>query len=172
VRAPAQSDGLASREVEPFLPLQDDWVFSYTAWLHEGHDPEQLILQVEHRELSRASLRSGNDVKRLELVADGVRLLGGGYLLKAPLNLGASWAGQSGTVRVTALDKTLRVGAGEFTGCLETTEVGAREPASGAIVTSYCPGVGIVKLAVTSGDREQRFELRSFGHRVDVNEVP
>ena len=156
-------------EAERFLPLLNDTVFSYAAWLPESAEPEQLILQIDRPSLTHANLRSGNSIKRLELVADGVRLITGGYLLKAPLVAGADWAGPAGRVRITAVDQDVRVAAGQFAGCLSTLESDARGPSPRAIATTYCPGVGIVKFSVDDGERQERFELKSFGPRVDVN---
>jgi hypothetical protein len=152
---------------ERFLPLVNDTVFSYTAWVPESPDPEQLILQVERPSAGRANLRSGGSVKRLEMVADGVRLVTGGYLLKTPLAAGASWTGPAGRVQVSGIEQAVQVAAGQFVGCLETTESDAVHARS--IVTTYCPGVGIVRFSVDDGERQERFELRSFGPRVDVN---
>jgi hypothetical protein len=156
-------------EVERFLPLADHTVFSYVAWLPESPEPQQLILQVERRGPDRASLRSGNSVKRLEFVADGIRLVTGGYLLKAPLLPDAHWAGPAGRVRVTGMDRAVDVMAGHFVGCLETTEGGGVGSGTRSIITTYCPGVGIVKFSVDDGEREERFELKSFGPHVDIS---
>jgi hypothetical protein len=163
---------LGQSEAERFLPLKHDTVFSYAAWLSESTHPEQLILQVERRSPGHASLRSGNSIKRIELSADGVRLLSGGYLLKLPLSPGAHWTGPAGQVRISAMDQAVQVEAGAFVGCLETTEIaGAGGATSRAIVTTYCPGVGIVKFRIDAGERQERFELKSFGPRVDIDDL-
>lgn len=158
-------------DVERYLPLTDDTVFTYAVWLPESVTPEQLILQVERRSKGRASLRSGSSIKRLELEADGIRLVTGGYLLKAPLALGADWAGPAGRVRVTALEQNVSVPAGTFVGCVETTEAGGQGPTARAIITNYCPEVGIVKLSVDDGERQERFELKAFGPHVRIEEL-
>ena len=59
----------------------------------------------------------------------GVRLLRGGYLLLAPLSLGAEWTGPVGRVHVSGVDQSVDVSAGHFEGCLETTEVGGASKA-------------------------------------------
>ena len=153
--------------VERFLPLRDGFVLSYWVWLPGQQEPEQVIFQVERRSPSRASLRTGQSSKLLELSRDSVRLVTGGALLEAPLTLGAEWSGALGRVRVTAVDRSIEVSAGRFVGCLETTEQGHPGAAERAIVTTYCPDVGIAEIRVDDGEREERFELRSFGPRVD-----
>jgi len=161
----------AVSDAERFLPLHADTVFSYSTWVPENSEPELLILQVERPSPNHANLRSGGSVKRLELVPDGIRLVTGGYLLQLPLSEGADWAGPAGRVRVTGVDRVVTVAAGRFTGCLDTTESDSRGETPRAILTTYCPGVGIVQFSVDDGDRLQRFELKSFGPRVDVNKI-
>lgn len=169
--APAPSAAAVANEsgVERLLPLRDGFVLSYWVWTTGSAEPDQVIFRVERRSPERASLRTGDRVQRLELVANGVRLLSGGYLLQPPLTMGAEWTGAVGRVRVTAADKSIDVNAGHFVGCLETTEVGGSEPEARTIVTTYCPDVGITEMRVQVGDREERFELRSYGPSVDVN---
>ena len=161
----------ANSAAERFLPLRPNTVFSYSAWAPESAEPALLILQVERPSPSHANLRSGGSVKRLELVADGVRLVTGGYLLKLPLTEGADWAGPAGRVRVTGVEREVNVAAGHFVGCLETTENDVRGASPRSIVTTYCPGVGIVKFSVDDGERQERFELKSFGPRVDIDQI-
>jgi hypothetical protein len=156
-------------DVERFLPLEHGFVLSYWVWLPGSPTPEQVIFQIERRSATHASLRSGNSTKLLEVAAGGVRLVTGGYLLKAPLGLGAEWTGPVGRVRVTATDRSVDVSAGHFAGCLETTEASTEGSDARAIITAYCPGVGIAEIRVDGADGEQRFELRSFGPRVDVD---
>jgi hypothetical protein len=170
--APATATLVGQSEAERFLPLKHDTVFSYAAWLSESPHPEQLILQVERRSPERASLRSGNSIKRIELSADGARLLGGGYLLKVPLTPGARWTGPAGQVRISGMNQAVQVQAGHFVGCLETTELAGPGSANArAIVTTYCPEVGIVKFRIDAGERQEKFELKSFGPRVDVDDL-
>jgi hypothetical protein len=156
-------------DVERFLPLRDGFVLSYRVWLPGRAEPEQVIFQVERRSTTHVSLRSGNSAKQLELAADGVRLVTGGYLLKAPLAPGAEWTGPIGRVRVTATERSIDVSAGHFEGCLETTESAPDGSGGPSVVTAYCPDVGIAEIRVSGADGEQRFELRSFGPRVDID---
>lgn len=169
--AATPSGAPGSSQVQRFLPLKADTVFSYNAWSPESVDPELLILQVERTSDRLANLRSGSSVKRVEFAPDGVRLVTGGYLLKTPLTAGADWAGPAGRVRVTGVELEVNVAAGHFVGCLETTESDARGASPRTISTTYCPGVGIVKFSVDDGERQERFELKSFGPRVNVDQL-
>jgi hypothetical protein len=170
-QALASAGASSGSQVERFLPLPANTVFSYSAWVPESAQPELLILQVERPSPSHANLRSGGSVKRLEFVSDGVRLITGGYLLKLPFQNGADWAGPAGRVRISAVDQEVEVAAGRFFGCLETTETDQRAAIPRSILTTYCPDVGIVKFSVDDGERQERFELKSFGPRVDVNDI-
>jgi hypothetical protein len=155
--------------VERFLPLSDGFVLSYWLWTPASAEREQVIFRVERHSRERASLHSGNRVQRLELAANGVRLLSGGYLLQAPLSVDAEWAGAIGRVRVTAADKSIDVSAGRFVGCIETTEKGGSEPEPRTIVTTYCPDVGITEMRVQPVDRDEPSELRSLVPSVYFN---
>ena len=162
--ADAPATGIAA-----LLPLPDGYVIRYRVWSPGATSPEQIIFQVERTDPSHASLRSGSSVRRFEFVAHGVRVETGGYLLREPLEPGAEWTGPTGPVHVSAVDQTLDVSAGHFSGCLETTELGRAGPDTRTIVTSYCPGVGITAIRVEGGAESARFELDSFGPRVDID---
>jgi hypothetical protein len=95
-------------------------------------------------------------------------LVTGGYLLKEPFAEGAEWVGPAGRARITSLDRDVDVAAGHFINCLETTER-SRGASPRIIVTTYCPDVGIATISVDDGQREERFELKSFGPHVDIN---
>jgi hypothetical protein len=174
VAAPREATRSVARgpgDIERYMPLRDGFVLSYLVSLPGSAEREQVIFQVERRSPSHASLRSGNSIKQLLVTAAGIRLVTGGSLLQAPLALGAEWVGPIGRVRVTALDRHVEVTAGQFTSCLETTETGGQGVSVRSIVTTYCPDVGITEIRVDDAGLEQRFELRSFGPRVDIDEL-
>jgi hypothetical protein len=110
-------------------------------------------------------------VQRLALESDGVRLVTGGWLLKAPLTPGARFKGQFGEVEVTSVTASVQVPAGKFTGCVQTVEQSAT--AQRKVTTVFCPDVGITLLEVegTLGEdyAHERAELRSHGPRVDLD---
>jgi hypothetical protein len=170
--APREAERVAPTPgVERYMPLRDGFVLSYLVSLPDSAERGQVIFQIERRSKTHASLRSGNRAEQLLVTAEAIRRVSGGTLLQAPLALGSEWAGPSGRVRVTALDRHVEVTAGQFTGCLETTETGGQGSSERSIVTIYCPDVGIAEIRVDDAGLEQRFELRSFGPRVDVGEL-
>ena len=164
---PGSYEPPAPSDVERYLPLRDGDVLSYLVWQGDAPQPEQVIYQVERPSSRDASLRAGNQLRRLTVSESSVQLVTGGTLLAAPLELGAEWAGAAGRVRVTAVERSVDVPAGHFEGCLVTTEQNGPGPAS--IVTTYCPDVGIATILVDGGEHHERFELRSFGPRVDID---
>lgn len=159
----------ALAELERFLPLHDGHVLSYRVWLGNAGTAEQVIFQVERRSPAHASLRAGNHVRQLEISPGGVRLVTGGYLLVPPLEQGTEWTGAAGRVELSATGVAVDVPAGHFEGCLTTVELDARGALERRIVTSYCPEVGIARIDVDDGERLERFELLSFGPRVDID---
>lgn len=161
----------AASSVERFLPLKHDSVYSYDVYSPGQEAPDRLILQVERHSREHANLRTGNVIRRVVFEPEGVRLVSGGYLLCAPLTLGAGWAGPAGNVRVSNVDQIITVPAGTFGGCIETSEEAGAGALGRLIVTSYCPDVGIVRFSVESAEEQQRFELRSFGPRVDIDQL-
>jgi hypothetical protein len=165
--SPAASAAIGG--IERFMPLRDGFVLSYWLWLPDQQEPEQVIFQVERRSPSRASLRSGKSNRLIELTHRSVRLVTGGSLLEAPLTLGSEWSGALGRVRITAVDRSIEVSAGRFVGCLETTELGGHGQGDRAIVSTYCPDVGIAEIRVDDEAGQQRFELKWFGPRVDID---
>jgi len=159
-------DAPLGNELERFLPLRDGDVLSYWVYVGRGAGREQAIFQVERRDAEHASLRSGNDARELVLGPDGIRRATGGYLLRAPLVPGAEWDGPLGRVQLVAVDRSIEVSAGHFTGCVETRETMHSDAGPRSISTVYCPDVGITSIDVVGGER---FELRSYGRRVDLD---
>jgi hypothetical protein len=125
-------------------PLQEGRVWSYDVDTGEGSSTLAITRVVSVRG-ARVEVSSGSDPVVYELVDGGIRHGGGGWLLRAPVAEGASWEGRAGRrVRVVADGRTLEVPAGRFEDCATVEE---RDTDSGRrIETSYCPGVGPVRV--------------------------
>jgi hypothetical protein len=126
-------------------PMHQGGVWSYDVDPGDGSNV-LAITRVKEADATHALVQGGEATTRYELREDGIyRSERGGYLLKAPIAIGAQWpsgAGMQATVR--AIDLTLEAPAGRFTGCVEVLEQGA---ASGATIsTVYCPEVGPVQV--------------------------
>jgi hypothetical protein len=167
--APAPSAEIAT-PVGRFMPLEGGTVYSYKTTVENTGEHGLLVMRIERPRAEMAELVVGGRKQRIEIAPDGLRLATGGYVLKVPLALDATWRGQAGQVRVSAVDKAVSVPAGQFVGCLETVEVSPG--GEKRITTVYCPDVGMVTLDVEGViDGEYGREtavLEAFGPAVDL----
>ena len=77
------------------------------------------------------------------------------YIVKVPIELGASWKDIGGRSVVVAVDETVAVPAGTFHGCLKIRSEGEVKSDSW-----YAPGVGLVKAApIPSEPQDGNFSL-------------
>lgn len=88
---------------------------------------------------------------------DGIQHVGGGWVLRGPVELGAEWEAMGGrSARVTDLDATVEVFAGTYEHCVQVEETGGED---GRVVrTTYCPQVGPV---VIESSMETELTMRS-----------
>jgi len=169
--APAASPSAPVTALERFLPLKNETVFSYETYIEETNERGLAVMEVSRPRDTLAELRIAGQVKRrYHITPEGIQTSTGGYALKAPLSVGAEWQGDDGKVRVTAMDRSVTVPAGQFSGCLETVEaVQLAATATRKTTTVYCPGVGITVLQIEGqqdGDSVlQRLSLKAFGPR-------
>jgi hypothetical protein len=126
-------------------PLHAGGVWSYDVDPGDGSNVLAITRVVEVDSL-HALVQGGEGTTRYELRDDGIyRSERGGYLLKAPIAVGAQWPSGGGTqATVRAIDLALETPAGRFTGCVEVLEQGA--PSGATISTMYCPKVGPVQV--------------------------
>lgn len=115
-----------------------------------------------------AEVVTGQTSTRYELRPNGIwRVERGGYLLKSPIAIGASWmSGGDMTATITRTDIGVETTAGRFARCIEVRETGA---ASGAVIhTTYCPDVGpvLVRTETTLSHATVRVEARLRGYEV------
>ncbi|MCB9585614.1 MAG: hypothetical protein H6718_09460 [Polyangiaceae bacterium] len=165
---------VADTEVARYLPLPNDFVYTYDTY-SDGQRIGSLWIQVSHVRDERVDLKIGSRVTHLELAREGVRDIGGGWVLKAPLKVGAEFAGKNGRVRITQMDVAIETAAGSFKGCLETQEEAGGAEAQSRVTTLYCPDVGITRIDIMTQEGnelvEERAVLRSFNKRVDINSL-
>jgi hypothetical protein len=153
--------------LQRYLPLGHDTVYSYDTYSEVSGERGVLVMRVRRPRVDLAELDVAGRIQRVYVGEKGVSMATGGYLLRLPLAVGAEWMGDFGKVRVTALDRRVRVPAGTFERCLETVE----EIASGEIkkrtLTVFCPDIGIVlretQAQAASEVALERIELKSYG---------
>jgi hypothetical protein len=163
-------------EIERFMPLADDTVYSYETFSEGSGERGVLVLRVRRPRPELAELDVAGRVQRLTVSASGLELTSGGHLLLAPLREGAEWLGDFGKVRVTAVNRTVEVPAGRFSGCLETVEELVSPEVKKRTKTLYCPEVGITERE-TEGEAagqyaRERIVLKSFGKAFSLENPP
>jgi hypothetical protein len=166
--ADATPSAVAYHGVSDYLPLENDTVLSFETETEGTAERGLLIMQVRRPRPNVVELDIGGKIRRLDLTRDGVKIVEGGWLLKKPLEVGATFTGQNGPVRVKSIHTAIDVPAGHFTDCVETEEV---SPAARTL-TTFCPLVGITLLDVesmsVSSPERVTARLKAHGPRVDV----
>lgn len=154
------------------MPLIDATVFAYETTSELTGETGMLVLEVRRPRPGSAELVVAGRVRRLSIDPTGIQHATGGWLLKEPLERGATWKGDFGEVQVTALDRTVTTPAGVFAGCLDTTESSSGQDFAKRTITTYCPEVGITlrrtEVESDEGAGIESLRLRSHGPRVDV----
>ncbi|HVJ94595.1 MAG TPA: hypothetical protein VM580_32640 [Labilithrix sp.] len=146
---------------ERYFPLEQGKIYHYVT--SDGDDTGMLVAKVHRTDATHGELQLSNATKRFVYSPDGVAYEGAAYILKGPLEVGTAWPGEhGGTTRITATDADITLPAGRYSSCIATVEEGGRPPGS-RYETTYCPGVGMVRLVVRAAGREARAELKSYG---------
>jgi hypothetical protein len=164
---------------ERLYPLAAGSAWSYDVDMGTG-EMVLAITRVTEAGGGQASVQGGEGTTRYEIRPDGIyRVAGGGYLLKAPLKVGARWSsGQGMQAEIIKLDAAVESPAGRFTRCVEVLERGA---SSGALITTtYCPDVGpalvVSELSLQTGEVKVVARLRGYqigdGSRVQTHQNP
>jgi hypothetical protein len=151
---------------EQYFPLEEGRIYAYST--SENGDTGMLVAKVHRSDATHGELRLSNATKRFVFTPQGVAYDGGAFILKAPLDVGATWPGEhGGTTKVVSIDASPKVVAGSYSSCVQTVEEGGR-PQGSKYVTTYCPGVGMVLLEVHAAGGEARAELKSYGAPVKI----
>jgi hypothetical protein len=158
-----------ARTPRRLYPLREGNVWSYK--VDTGTNLDSLVVmrvvraENGHFEVSPGG---GGSPNVYELRPEGLFRPGNGtWLLRAPLEAGASWPSASGmTATVTSIAARAATGAGEFTDCVEITEEGG--DGGRTIRTVYCPDVGPVlidtSMALTTSETPMRVVARLQGY--------
>lgn len=170
--APSVQTPAAPGGVERFFPLVDKHIYTYETVREDTGARDMFMVHVQRRDASSAELVTGARIRSLIVEPDAIRRREGGFLLREPLQVGTTWAGDNGgQTRIVDTAAKVDVPAGKFEGCVRTVEELAAG-AKGRITTTYCPLVGIAEMIVEEvADGEtvvQRVSLRSYGAPVDL----
>jgi hypothetical protein len=166
--ADATPSAIAYHPVFDYLPLLDKTVMSFETETEGSDERGLLIMQVRRPRPSLVELNIGGKTRRLDLSKQGVKLVQGGWLLKTPLQVGATFVGMAGNVRVSSTTREISVPAGHYKECVETVEISPETRTT----TTFCPLVGIVQLEVDSMSVQHpervTARLKSHGPLVDL----
>ena len=153
--------------VEQFFPLEEGRIYAYAT--QENGETGMLVAKVHRTDATHGELRLSNASKRFVFTPEGVAYDGGAFILKSPLDVGATWPGEhGGTTKVVATDASPKVVAGSYSSCVQTVEEGGR-PEGSKYATTYCPGVGMVLLEVHAPGAEAKAELKSYAAPVKID---
>ncbi|HSO39359.1 MAG TPA: hypothetical protein VLT33_42825 [Labilithrix sp.] len=163
---PLVPKGPSVSSVDQYFPLEEGRLYHYVTT--ENGETGMLVARVHRTDPAHGELRLSNATKRFVYTPEGVAYDGGAFILKAPLDVGATWPGEhGGTTRVATTDASPKVQAGSYGSCIQTVEEGGR-PQGSKYVTTYCPGVGMVLLEIVVTGGEARAELKSYGMPVKI----
>jgi len=164
VPSEGQRDVASGTALERFFPLVDGMVYTYKS-LNEVGEEGILITRVYRADAKHGELRFATGSKTFEFAPDGVVLKsrdGDAYVLKAPLEVGATWRGEhGGNTRVLSVSISAETPSGRYDACVQTLEerLGDRPV---RYATVFCPGVGVVSLEVATGANYERAELKTY----------
>lgn len=157
--APAQRPTPVPVTPELLYPLAPGQAWSYDVDTGDGQ-PVLAVSRVVGGSGDEFEVQSGGGaLLRYARRPDGwYRPARGGYLLRAPLQVGAEWDSGSGmTARITAIDAAIETPAGHFERCVVVQEQGA--PSGQQVRTTYCPGVGPAEVVSEMQVRGQRVSV-------------
>lgn len=161
----------ARHELSPseLYPLQTGNAWSYD--VDTGEPSTTLaVTRVESFDGRVAEVRTGEAIVRYEVLDEGIRVLPNDeWLLRVPLEEGASWRARGGrSARLVSTRRSVETLAGRFEQCAEVAEAGGTLELE--VRTIYCPGVGPVTLDSTMrsklSDRALTVSARLRGYDV------
>jgi hypothetical protein len=147
---------------EQYFPLEAGKIYAYAVIVDDSPDQGMTVFDVQRSDATHGKLvaKGSKATKNFVYSPEGVARDTGVFILKTPIEVGTSWPGEhGGTTRITSIDASVKVIAGSYASCVQTTEDGGRVGPAKSWVTTYCPGVGIVLLEVKG---EGRIELKSY----------
>lgn len=155
-------------------PLGTGYAWSYDVQT-PGEPPVLAIARVASFSNGVATVVTGPEASQRYSVTDlGIQRVGDpGYLLKAPISVGATWESGPGTsARVASMSEVVKTDAGTFSACVRVDE---RNATSGQHVqTTYCPRVGPALVVSEMEVRGQRLQVtaRLRGYSLEPESPP
>jgi hypothetical protein len=165
--------GPPDQSPKSLYPLAAGYAWSYDVET-EGSPPVLAVARVARYDSGVASVVTGPESQQRYAVTDaGIQRVGQpGYLLKAPIALGAVWASGADTnARVASVSEQVSTAAGNFAACVVVEE--QNHTSGQAVKTTYCPGVGPALVVSQMEVRGQLLTVtaRLRGYSVDSSEA-
>jgi hypothetical protein len=171
---PGYVAGPPSTVAESLFPLVDGHLYHYRVEvLGDRVEPAgTLMMRVARRDKTHGELRKPAGNQAFEYVADGVATTtktgAPAYLFKVPATPDATWLGpHGGASRYSEVAIDVTAPSGTYKGCNRTREE-VRGDLPKVILTTICPGVGIVQLRVEGGGGAEQAELVYYGAPIDI----
>lgn len=165
VPSEGQKDVASGTSLERFFPLVDGMVYTYQT-MNEVGEEGFLVARVFRADPRHGELRFPTGSKTFEYAPDGVVLRERGgeavYVLKQPVQVGATWRGEhGGETKVLSVTASVETPAGRYDGCVQTMEqrLGDRPV---RYATTFCPDVGVVSLEAATGANYERAQLKTY----------
>lgn len=156
-------------EARDLYPLQTGNAWSYD--VDTGEAATTLaVTRVQSFDGRIAEVRTGQTLLRYEVLDQGIRLPSADeWVLRAPLERGATWAGRGGrTARLVSTGLRIETRAGTFDDCVLVSETGGKLELE--VQTVYCASVGPVlvesTMRSTLSDRALTVSARLRGYVV------
>lgn len=156
-----------------YFPLEPRTVGTFVTRTDLGQET-LVVMEFERPRPERGEIWIAGHRQSFLLGEDAVERAEGGFVLHAPLEVGNSFQGAFGRVSIVQVGLSVSVPAGSFSDCLVTREESANPPKS--VETTFCAGVGIVRLRVSGAGGGEVSEvesiLQAYGPRADLGPVP
>jgi hypothetical protein len=144
---PGYKAGPPSSEAEAFFPLLDGNLYHYRVeLLGDRVEPAgMLVMKVHRQDALRGTLKKPGADQAFEYTAGGVATV----------------------TKFSELGISVNAASGTYAGCHRTREE-VRGDVSRTVVTTLCPGVGIVQLRVDAAGGSEQAELVYYGPPIDI----
>jgi hypothetical protein len=162
-------------EAQELFPLATGNAWSYD--VDTGESSTTLATsRVETFDGRFAEVRTAQTLLRYEVLPEGIRVPpGDAWVLRLPLEEGASWPGRGGReARLVSVGLSMETRAGVFEDCVLVSETGGELDLD--VRTVYCPRVGPVSVESTmrssTSDRVLTVSAKLRGYEVSQTSLP
>lgn len=170
VESPKSEAPLTLSEV---LPLDDYTVSSFRARNDLGEEG-LVVLEYYRPRPSTAEIIIAGRIQRIRVTPNDIALATGGSLLRAPLEVGKTFPGAFGTVRIERVNVSVDVPKGRIERCVVTVEESQNPPKRAE--STFCSGIGLTRMVVEAAGEEDDLRIEtaliSHGPRVDLRQEP